>query len=80
MRVDSLEHINKIGEWVDLKEFAGRKQRLNPPHGSRTELGPAEHPVLSAERNGTNRPLKMVRIERHLWIFELAALSELYLQ
>ena len=66
MRIYSLEYIDEIGIGVDVVEPTGDEERLDLTYDFRSDLGPAEEPVLPPHRNSPQCSFKEIRINRHL--------------
>lgn len=67
---DPLQHVHQIDVGVDTVEHAGGDQALDAPHVLGAHFGPAEEPVLPAHRDHAQRPLQVVRVDRHVWVRE----------
>lgn len=51
MLADALQYVDKIVVRIDFVQPTGRNQALDDTNVLGAELGPAEHPVFSTDRN-----------------------------
>ena len=61
-------HVLKIGSRVDAQPPTGRDQALDYPDGLRSDLRPAEEPVLPSERQKPQAALQTVRVDRDIGV------------
>ena len=51
MLADALQYVDKIVVRIELMQPTGRNQALDDADMLGAELGPAEHPIFSTQRN-----------------------------
>ena len=70
MSIYFLKNIEEVFKRTNAVQLATGDQCLNYGDSVSSDLGPAEEPVLSAKRYWSNLSLKMISIDRHLWVRE----------
>ena len=70
MILDALQHIDHVDVGVDPLQPACGDQALEDADTLGADLGPAEHPILAAESDGSDLPLEVIRVDRHVGVFE----------
>src|ERR1035437_9374089 len=64
MRSDAGEHVLKPCERVHVRQFAGCREASQDGHGLATAVASYERPVVPADRDAPQRPLRVVVIDR----------------
>ena len=70
MLADPLQHIDQVGVRIDAVQSAGDDQALDDADVLGAEFGPTEEPGLSTHRYNAQRPLQVIRVNRHIRIAE----------
>ena len=70
MNADSLELIDQVRVGIDLVQPARHQQTPDDAHALRTDLARSEQPVPLPERNRTQRPFQVIRVDGHLGVVE----------
>ena len=65
MNADALKHIDQVGVDIDLVQPARHQQTPDDTDALRTDLARSEQPVSFSERNRTQRPFQVVRVDGH---------------
>lgn len=66
-----LQHIDKVGVGINPMQSARDDEGLKLPDILRANLSPAKEPVLATHRNRSERPLKVVGINRHIGVIKI---------
>ena len=66
MRLDPLQHIDKIGVGINALQPAGGQQTLDHAYMLCAQFRPAEEPVLAAQGDRPDLTLQVIRVQRHL--------------
>ena len=53
MAADAVDHVAEVGERVDVRELAGSDEAVDHGGSLRAVVGAGEHPVFSADGNGS---------------------------
>lgn len=80
MSVDALEHVHEADIWIDALEAVRRYETLHDPHIPRPHFRPAKQPRLAPHSDSANLLLQMIRIQRHVRIFQKHVECRLALQ
>jgi hypothetical protein len=66
----ALQHVDQVGVRIDPLQPAGGQQTVEDPDVLGPDLGPAEQPILSSECNRANFAFQVIRVDRHVGVFE----------
>ena len=66
--VHSLQDIDQVGVGIDSVHFTGYDETLENAHVFGPHFRPAEHPVLAAHWNDSQRSLQFVGVQRNIGV------------